>query len=149
MYALFCIFCFHRAKWHSPATLTQVFPCFFLSCKANARVYFAKTGHGPHSSQLVNCVVLCIVCVYMCPVLLPPGGNPMAVKYIISYIRLYIISYISYHTRSYIIYYVVSYQIIYHIILYHIISYIISYHTISCQSYHIPQTTVDVKHDWV
>jgi len=33
------------------------------------------------------CVVLCIVCVY---VLLPPGVNPIAVKYIISY---HIISY--------------------------------------------------------
>ena len=33
-----------------PATLTEGFPCFFLSCKANARVYLAKTGHGPHSS---------------------------------------------------------------------------------------------------
>jgi len=32
------------------ATLTEVFPCFFLSCKANARVKPAKTGHGPHSS---------------------------------------------------------------------------------------------------
>ena len=50
MYALFCIFCFHRANWHSSAILTEVFPCFFLSCKANARVYLAKTGHGPHSS---------------------------------------------------------------------------------------------------
>ena len=50
LYALFCIFCFHRANWHSPATLTEVFPCFFLSCKANARVYLAKTGHGLHSS---------------------------------------------------------------------------------------------------
>ena len=38
MYALFCIFCFHRANWHYPATMTEVFPCFFLSCKANARV---------------------------------------------------------------------------------------------------------------
>jgi len=28
MYALFCIFCFHRANWHSSATLTEVFPCF-------------------------------------------------------------------------------------------------------------------------
>jgi len=37
-YALFCIFCFHCANWHSPATLTEVFPCFFLSCMANARV---------------------------------------------------------------------------------------------------------------
>ena len=36
------------------------------------------------------CVVLCIVCVYMCTVLLPPGGHPIAVKYIISY---HIISY--------------------------------------------------------
>ena len=39
-------------------TLTEVFPCFFLSCKANARVKLAKTGHGPHSSKLVICVVL-------------------------------------------------------------------------------------------
>jgi len=52
MYVLFCIFCFHRANWHSSATLTEYFPCFFLSCKANARVYLAKTGHGLHSSQL-------------------------------------------------------------------------------------------------
>src|SRR5215475_28491 len=27
-------------------------------------------------------VALCIVCVYMCTVLLPPGGYPIAVKYI-------------------------------------------------------------------
>ena len=47
MYALFCIF---FANCHSLATLTEVFPCFFLSCKANARVYLAKTGHGRHSS---------------------------------------------------------------------------------------------------
>jgi hypothetical protein len=38
MYVLFCIFCFHRVNWHSSATLTEVFPCFFLSYKANARV---------------------------------------------------------------------------------------------------------------
>ena len=38
MYALFCIFCFHCANCHSSATLTEVFPCFFLSCKASARV---------------------------------------------------------------------------------------------------------------
>ena len=37
-YVLFPIFCFHRANWHSAATMTEVFPCFFLSCKANARV---------------------------------------------------------------------------------------------------------------
>jgi len=44
--------------------------CYVLSCKANARVKLAKTGHVLHSSTLVVicvvlllCVVLCIVCV--------------------------------------------------------------------------------------
>ena len=37
MYVLFCTF-FQRANWHSSATLTEVLLCFFLSCKANARV---------------------------------------------------------------------------------------------------------------
>jgi magnesium-transporting ATPase (P-type) len=72
------------------ATLTDVFPFFFLSCKANARVKTAKTGHDPHSSEFLCCsmcclfcVILCIVCVCICTVLLPPGGNPIAVnKYI-------------------------------------------------------------------
>jgi hypothetical protein len=36
LYILFCTFYFHRANWHSSATLTEGFPCFFLSCKANA-----------------------------------------------------------------------------------------------------------------
>ena len=43
-------------------TLTEVFPCFFLSRKANARVKFAKTGHGPHSSivfVLFGCYLCC------------------------------------------------------------------------------------------
>jgi len=39
-------------------TLTEGFPCFFLSCKANARVKLAKKEHGPHSSTLV---VICVV----------------------------------------------------------------------------------------
>jgi len=84
------------------------------------------------------CVVLFIVSVYMCSVLLPAGGYPIAVnKYIISY---HIISYhiISYHLIAYhiISYHIISYHIIsYHIIAYHIISYhIISYHIIA---YHI------------
>ena len=44
-------------------TLTEGFLCFFLSCKANARVKLAKSGHSPHSSKVVICVVLCTVCV--------------------------------------------------------------------------------------
>jgi len=50
MHVLFYIIFFHRANWHSLGTLTEFFPCFFLSCKANARVYLAKTKYGPHSS---------------------------------------------------------------------------------------------------
>ena len=102
----------------------RIFPWFFLSCKANVRVKPAKTGHGPHSSKFLCCsmyflccsmyclfcVVLCIVCVYMCTVLLPPGGYPVAVKYVMSY------HIISYHIISYHI-------ILYHIISYHIISF--------------------------
>ena len=62
MYALFCIFCLHRANCHSPATLTEVFPCFFLSCKANAGVKVAKTGHGLHSSKLIVLFYVLFVC---------------------------------------------------------------------------------------
>ena len=66
-------------------TLTEVFPCFFLSCKANARVKLAKTEHGPHSSTLV---IICVVpllfvlfCVlFVCKCVLPPGDNPTAVN---------------------------------------------------------------------
>jgi len=45
------------------ATLTDVFPCFFLSCKANTRVNLAKTGHGPHSPKLLCCSIYCLFCV--------------------------------------------------------------------------------------
>jgi hypothetical protein len=41
---------------------TEVFPCFFLSCKANARVKLAKTGHGPHTITLFvlfGCYLCC------------------------------------------------------------------------------------------
>ena len=45
------------------ATLTEVFPCFFLSCKANARVNLAKTGHGSHSPKLL---FFSIYCFFLC-----------------------------------------------------------------------------------
>jgi len=60
----------------------------FLSCKANAMVKLAKTGHGPHYSTLV---VICVVrllfvlfyVLFVCKCVLPPGDNPIAVnKYI-------------------------------------------------------------------
>ena len=56
--------CRHHANWHSSATLTEVFPCFFLSCKADARVKPAKTGHDPHPSKNVMfCVMFVCKCV--------------------------------------------------------------------------------------
>jgi hypothetical protein len=51
----------HKHKQHVELLLFCLYllrPCFFLSCKANARVKLAKTEHGPHSSTLV---VICIV----------------------------------------------------------------------------------------
>jgi hypothetical protein len=55
----------------------------FLSCKANARVKLAKTGHGPHSSTIVICVVRLLFVFYVLFVrkyVLPPGDNPVAVN---------------------------------------------------------------------
>jgi len=76
-------------------TLTEGFPCFFLSCKANTRIKSAKTGTARTLPNfcvvlcifvlfyVLFCDVLCIVCVHMCTVLMPPGGYPIADKYII------------------------------------------------------------------
>jgi len=37
------------------------------------------------SMYCLFCDVPCIVCVYMCTEQLPPGGYPIAIKYIVSY----------------------------------------------------------------
>jgi len=72
-------------------TWTDVFPCFFLSCKANARVKLAKSGHVLHSSTLVCiCVVRLLFMLFhvlsVCKCVLPPCDNPIAVnKYIKGY----------------------------------------------------------------
>jgi hypothetical protein len=69
-------------------TLTEVIPCFFLSCKANARVKLAKTGYGPHSTTLVCICVVQLLSVlfyilFVCKCVLPPGDNPTAVTRVI------------------------------------------------------------------
>ena len=74
--------------------MTEVFPCFSLSCKANARVKLPKMGHGPHSSTLVCiCVVrLLFVLFYVLFVstcVLPPGDNTTAVNKYINIKSLY------------------------------------------------------------
>jgi len=89
---------------YSPlCTLTEVFPCFFPSCKANSRVKLTKTGHGLHSSKLVVICVLYIVGVKMCTVILPLGVNPTALnKYIIYHTHTYIYTHIHTHIHTYI-----------------------------------------------
>jgi hypothetical protein len=76
--------------WQVSLTLTEVFPCFFLSCKANARAKLAKARHSPHSSTLVCICVVRLLFVlfyvlFVCKCVLLPGNIPTAVnKYIIS-----------------------------------------------------------------
>jgi len=82
-------------------TLTEVFPCFFLSYKANATVKLAKTGDDPHSTTLVViCVVLLLFvlffcylccsmyCVCVCKCVLPLGDNPITVNKYSKYINI-------------------------------------------------------------
>jgi hypothetical protein len=54
----------HVSKLRCASFFKDFFPCFFLSCKANTRVKFANTGHGPHSSLLVVTVLFC--CYFCC-----------------------------------------------------------------------------------
>ena len=117
-------------------TLTEVLPCSFLSCKANARVKLTKRGHSSHSSILDICVVLLLFVVFyvlfVCKCVLYYCHRLSTQMQLTN---IYHISYhISYHTISYIIsYLIISYIISYRIILchisYHIIYHIISYHT--------------------
>jgi hypothetical protein len=88
-----CILYFHWGFFNLTEvflTLTEVFPCFFLSCKANARAKLAKTCHGPHSSTLVCIYVVRLLFVlfyvlFVCRCVLQPGNNPIAVnKYYIN-----------------------------------------------------------------
>jgi hypothetical protein len=48
------------------ANLTEIFSCFFLSYKANARVKPAKTGHGPHSTKLLVLFYVFLCCSMYC-----------------------------------------------------------------------------------
>jgi len=62
------------------------------------------------------CDVLCIVCVYMCTVLLPPGGYPITVKHITRYDRIFLCSSTLSNTSSFL---TRSVQLIFSILLQH------------------------------
>ena len=60
-----CMFMYlHRASWHSSATLTEIFPCFFPSCKTNGRANPAELWHDPNSSKIF--VSFCVLFVCKC-----------------------------------------------------------------------------------
>jgi hypothetical protein len=54
-----------RRIFSSSTTLTEVFPCYFLICKANARVKLTKTGHGLHIFKLVVIYVVLLLFVLL------------------------------------------------------------------------------------
>ena len=60
----YCMFTYlYRASWHSSATLTEVFPCIFLSCKANAWGKTHKDGAQPIFFQIfVLFYVMFVLC---------------------------------------------------------------------------------------
>jgi len=64
MYSYFMFMYLHRASWHSSATLTEAFPCFFQlkgKCQGKTR----KDGALPSSFQNF-CFVLCVCFVSFC-----------------------------------------------------------------------------------
>jgi len=73
--ALFLIFVFCYVFF----VLFYVFLCCSMHCLFCVVLCLCCSMH------CLFCVVLCIVFMYMCTVLLLPGGYPIAVKYIISY----------------------------------------------------------------
>jgi uncharacterized membrane protein len=47
MYVLFCIFCFHRANWHSSVTLTEVLLGFFSVVRQMPGYNILTSQHFP------------------------------------------------------------------------------------------------------
>jgi hypothetical protein len=63
LHSCYCMFMYlYRASWHSSATLTEGFPCFFLICKANVRVLTRKDGALPALFQNFCVVLYTVLC---------------------------------------------------------------------------------------
>ena len=87
MYALFCIFCFHRASWHSSATLTEFFYAF--SSVVRQMPGYNSQSRGTARTLPIQLIVLFYILfvsivlffvLFVCKCVLPPVGNPIAVK---------------------------------------------------------------------
>jgi hypothetical protein len=87
----------HRASWHSSTTLTEVFPCFFLSFKANVRVKPAKMVTARTLQNF--CVVLYIVCFVSFCVLFVCKCVLYYCHRVATQLQLTNISYITYNSR--------------------------------------------------
>ena len=59
MYVLFCVFCFHRANWHSSATLTEVSPCFSSAVRQTPMYNWQRPGTASTLPKLV--VLFCVL----------------------------------------------------------------------------------------
>ena len=66
MYALFCIFRFHRGNWHSSATLTDVFPCFFPQSQGKCQCITREDGARSALSPNQLCRSMYCLCVNVC-----------------------------------------------------------------------------------
>ena len=94
IYTLFSISCFHRTKWHSSATLTEVFPCFSSVVRQIPGFNSQRRGTAHTFPKLI--VLFCVLFVCVCTVLLSPGVNPTAVnKYLSTYLSTYLPIYLS------------------------------------------------------
>ena len=118
--------------------VTEAFPCFFLSCKANSRVTLATTGHGPQSSKLVVICVLSLFVLFCCYCVVLLLFFVILLLYVLLF-ALFVCKCVLYYCHrvftqlqlTNISYHIISYHIVsYRIISYHIISYIVSIYTV-------------------
>jgi hypothetical protein len=151
MYALFCTLCFHRANWHSSTTLTEGFPCLFLSCKRNAGYNSQRQGTARTLPKLIvlfcvlfvcKCVLYCCHRVFVCKCVLYYCHRVFVYKCV-----LYCCHRVSTQLQLTNIYHIIPYHIVqYHTILYHISYHTILYHTIY---YIIPYISHSIFVPWL
>ena len=87
-YVVLCIFCVVLCIFYVVLCVFCVVLCIFVLFYVFFVLFYVFLCC---SMYWLFCDLLSVVCVYMCTVLLPPGGYPIAVKYIISCIWKHIL----------------------------------------------------------